>query len=89
MVQVRSSDELLEQIGKMNRENSVCQVFIPGKGKFAIVLQEEDSESIAAEVQSDHELRQMIHDSREAYIMGNTMTTSELVKSMSPKDFAK
>lgn len=51
-------------------------------------LQEEDKESIAAEVQSDSNLLQLIHDSREAYGQGSTMTTAELIKSMSVNDYA-
>ncbi|GAX91059.1 hypothetical protein EFBL_2719 [Effusibacillus lacus] len=65
-----------------------CGGFIPGKGKFTIVLQEEDSQSIAADVESDDELREMIEKSLEAYKRGDYMTTSESIKSLSPKDFA-
>jgi hypothetical protein len=43
-------------------ENSVGQFFIPGKGQFTIVLQEEDHGSIAADVRRNPELRQMIND---------------------------
>jgi hypothetical protein len=42
MKEVRTSEDLMEQLSNMNKENSVCQVFIPGKGKFTIELQEED-----------------------------------------------
>jgi len=42
MEKLRSSEELMEHISNMNSDNSVCQVFIPVKGKFTIVLQEED-----------------------------------------------
>ena len=36
---IRSPHELMERIEKLNKENSVCQVVIPGKGQVTIVLQ--------------------------------------------------
>lgn len=88
MVQrINTSSELLDQIKKMDKDNSVCEVFLPGKGKFTIVLQEEDQQSVLSDIQSDQELQKMIHESREAYKKGNAMTTSELLKSISLKDF--
>lgn len=89
MEEVRTTEELMEQITNMNKDNSVCQVFIPGKGKFAIVLQEEDTNSIAADVQSNPGLKQMMKESLEAYNNGRSMSTSDLKKSLSPKDFLK
>lgn len=50
---------------------------------------EEDLPSITAELQSDEELREMSKKSREAYKNGDFLTTSELVKSLCAKDFAK
>jgi adenine specific DNA methylase Mod len=87
MEKVNSSEDLMDYITNMNRENSVCQVFIPGKGKFTIVLQEEDQSSISIEVKANPELKRMIDESRKEYKQGLGMTTSELLKSLSPKDF--
>ena len=50
----------------MNRKNSVSHVYIPGKGTFKILFQEEELPSILSEVESDYGLRQMIKDSRAA-----------------------
>jgi hypothetical protein len=36
----------------MNRENSVVQFSIQGKGKFTLVLQEDDEQSINAEAEA-------------------------------------
>jgi len=87
MEKLRSSEELMEHISNMNSDNSVCQVFIPGKGKFTIVLQEEDIQSIGSEILANPELKQMIDESREEYKRGLGMSTSELIQSLSPKDF--
>jgi hypothetical protein len=87
MEKVRSAKELLEYISNMNRENSVCQFFIPGKGKFTLVFQEEDEQSISADVEANPELKKMINESREQYKQGFGMSTSELLKSLTPKDF--
>jgi hypothetical protein len=89
MEKVRSSEDLMEYITNMDRENSVGQFFIPGKGQFTIVLQEEDHGSIAADVRRNPELRQMINDSLKAYGEGRTMSTSELIRSLSHKDFSE
>jgi hypothetical protein len=45
MKEVRTTEDLMEQLSNMNKENSVCQVFIPGKGTFTIVLQDENYHS--------------------------------------------
>ncbi len=87
MEKVRSSEELMEYITGMNRANSVGQFFIPGKGQFTIVLQEEDELSISSEIKANPELKLMIEKSREEYKQGRGMTTSELLNSLSPKDF--
>jgi hypothetical protein len=89
MEKVLSSDDLMEYISTMNKDNSVCQVFIPGKGKFTIVLQEEDQRSVAEDVEASPQLKQMIRESMEAYKEGRSLTTSELIKTLSPKDFTK
>jgi hypothetical protein len=84
---LRSTEELMECISSMNRDNSVCQFYIPRKGKFTLVLQEEDQTSINTEAEVNPELKRMIHESREQYKQGLGMSTSELIKSFSPKDF--
>ena len=84
---VRSSEDLMEYITGMSRANSVGQFFIPGKGQFTIVLQEEAELSISSEIKANPELKRMIDESREEYKQGLGMTTSELLKSLSPKDF--
>lgn len=46
MEKIQSSEELMKYISNLNKENSVFQFSIPGKGKFTLVLQEEDEQSI-------------------------------------------
>lgn len=87
MEKVNSLKELMEYISNMNRENSVWQFFIPGKGKFTLVFQEEDEKSISAEVEANPELKEMIQESREQYKQGFGMSTSDFLKSFTPKDF--
>lgn len=43
--------------------------------------------SIAEEVDNNPELKEMIEESREQYKLGQGMSTSEIVKSLSPRDF--
>lgn len=86
---IHTPHELMERIEKLDKDHSVCQVFIPGKGQVTIVLQANDAETIASEVQADPELGELIQSSRNAYQRGNVMTTSELLKSLSSKDFAQ
>lgn len=86
MEKINSSTELMDTIVKMSKENSVCSIFIPGKGIYTIVLQEEDTTSIAFDADSDIELKQMISNSRLAYTRGKMQSTTELIKS-SPEDF--
>ena len=86
---VHTPHELMERIEKLDKEHSVCQVFIPGKGQVTIVLQANDNDTIASEVEADPQLGELIQDSRNAYQRGDVMTTSELLKSLSSKDFAQ
>ena len=44
----------------MSRDNSVYHFHIPGKGKFTLVLQEEEQRSIQADVEFNPELKVMI-----------------------------
>ncbi|MCI3919667.1 hypothetical protein MO973_05395 [Paenibacillus sp. TRM 82003] len=83
MEKLQSTEELMEFIANMNRNNSVRQFFIPGKGTFTLVLQEEDFRSIEAEAEANPQLKQMINESREEYKQGKAMSTSELLKSLS------
>ena len=86
---IHTPHELMERIEKLDKEHSVCQVFIPGKGQVTIVLQANDNDTIASEVEADPQLGELIQDSRNAYQRGDVMTTSELLKSLSSKDFAQ
>lgn len=71
----------------MSRDNSVYHFHIPGKGKFTLVLQEEEQRSIQADVESNPELKVMIEQSRKEFKLGKALSTSELLKSLSPEDF--
>lgn len=78
MKEVRTIEALMEQLSIMSKKNSVCQVFIPGKGKFTIVLQEEDYNSTAQDTQANPYLKQKVNESTEADKERNTMSASEL-----------
>ncbi|PIB73049.1 hypothetical protein AOA60_00035, partial [Pseudomonas sp. 2822-17] len=75
----------MKYISNMDSENSVFQFSIPGKGKFTLVLQE-DEQSIQGEVEKNPELKRMLKESMEQYENGRGMTTTELLKSLSKKD---
>lgn len=87
MEKVCSSKELMDYISKMDRENSVCQFYIPGKGTFTLVLQEEEQRSIYADAEANPELKAMIEESRREYKQGRGVSTHELLKSLSAEDF--
>lgn len=87
MEKVNSPEELMENISNMSRDNSVYHFHIPGKGKFTLVLQEEEQRSIQADVESNSELKVMIEQSRKEFKLGKALSTSELLKSLSPEDF--
>lgn len=87
MGKVHFSEELMKYILSMDRENSVVQFSIPGKGRFTLVLQEEDEQSIKSDIEANPELEIMIKESQKQYKKGYGMSTSELLKSLSPKDF--
>lgn len=87
MEEILTTQDLMDQISSMNKDNSVCQIYIPGKGKFTIVLQEEDQSSIASEVRTNPSLKQLINESVEAYHKGEYTSTADLLKSLKPKDF--
>ncbi|WP_040948240.1 hypothetical protein [Gorillibacterium massiliense] len=87
MEKVNSQKELMENIANMNRDNSVFQFRIPGKGKFTLVLQEEEQRSIQADVEANPELKDMIEQGRKEFKLGKFTSTSEILKSLSPEDF--
>lgn len=87
MGKVHFSEELMKYILSMDRENSVVQFSIPGKGRFTLVLREEDEQSIKSDIEANPELEIMIKESQKQYKKGYGMSTSELLKSLSPKDF--
>ncbi|MFF3920861.1 hypothetical protein [Paenibacillus lactis] len=87
MEKVNSPEELMENISNMSRDNFVYHFHIPGKGKFTLVLQEEEQRSIQADVESNPELKVMIEQSRKEFKLGKASSTSELLKSLSPEDF--
>lgn len=88
MVMVFSPKDLLDQFESMSKENSVREVFIPGKGKFTIRFEDEDQDSIAADVQANPNLERMMNEGLDAYKSGKRYTTNELLKSLSIKDFS-
>ncbi|PGZ92087.1 hypothetical protein [Bacillus sp. AFS029533] len=86
MEKAQFSEELMRYISNMNRENSVVQFSVPGKGRFTLVLQEEEN-SIKADIEANPEIEIMIRKSQEEYKKGLGGSTSEFLKSISPKDF--
>lgn len=87
MNKVLSSEEFMKYINNMDSENSVIQFSVPGKGRFTLVLQEEDDQSIEADVLKNPQLEIMLQESAEQYKNGHGITTSDLLKSLSVKDF--
>jgi hypothetical protein len=87
MNKVLSSEELMKYIDDMDRENSVMQFSIPGKGRFTLVLQEEDDQTIETDVKKNPQLEIMFKESAEQYKKGLGISTSDLLKSLSGKDF--
>lgn len=87
MGKILSSEELMKYIFNMDSENSVFQFSIPGKGKFTLVLQEEDVQSIKADAEANPQIEHMFKKAEEQYETGFGITTSDLLKSLSEKDF--
>ncbi|CAN7520859.1 hypothetical protein [Rossellomorea sp. LjRoot5] len=73
----------------MNSENSVVQFSIPGKGKFTLVLQEESEQAISEDSKKNPDLERMTKESEEQYKQGLGISTSDLLKSLSEKDFKR
>lgn len=84
---IESTEELMNRIADMNQDNSVFQFTIPGKGKFTLVLQEMDDNSIESDAEKNPELKQMIEESKKEYRSGQGMSTSQIINSLSAKDF--
>lgn len=84
---ISSSKDLMNHIANMDRNNSVFQFSIAGKGKFTLVLQEESVNSIEEDAKNNSTLTQMIQDSQSEYKQGKSLTTSDLVESLSSEDF--
>jgi hypothetical protein len=87
MSKVHSLEELLDTISNMNRENSVVQFSIPGKGKFTLVLEEEDDQTVGVIKEVNPELRRFIIESKALQKKGLSMSTIDLLKSFSAKVF--
>lgn len=88
MKNIHSPEELYEELDKLNKENTVTQFSVPGKGNFTLVY-EKDEKTIQEEVEQDKELKKMIHESRKEYLEGRYKTTSEIIEIMYKKDSFK
>ncbi|MFF3022666.1 hypothetical protein ACFVRR_08375 [Gottfriedia sp. NPDC057948] len=86
MEKAQFSEELMRYISNMNHENSVVQFSVPGKGRFTLVLQEEEK-SIKADIEVNPEIEIMIRKSQDEYKKGLGVSTSDFLKSISSKDF--
>lgn len=84
---LKSVDEVCDKIIQLNKNNPECEVIIPGKGKFKITLQQEDSKSIREDILTDPSIGKMIDASREAYRNQDYLTTKELIQKIKEKDF--
>ncbi|CAI6084929.1 hypothetical protein [Cohnella sp. JJ-181] len=45
VIEIKTAEELIQRLTNMNKQNSICQILLPGKGTFTIVLQEENEHS--------------------------------------------
>ncbi|NOU67404.1 hypothetical protein GC096_25495 [Paenibacillus sp. LMG 31461] len=79
MKEVRSIEDVMLQISNMNKENSICQFVLPGKGRFIIVLQEQDDSSTHAVIQNPY-LEQNVIDSTGLEKQIGAMSASELMR---------
>jgi len=85
MEKAQFSEELMRYISNMNRENSVVQFSVPGKGRFTLTLEEE--QSIKTDIKANPKIEIMIRKSQEEYNKGLGVSSSGLLNSISPKDF--
>jgi len=77
--EVRTTEELLEQLSNLNKENSVCQVIIPGIGKFTIVLQDEYTRPTAPK-QANTYLKQTVDCRMVSEKEGQSLSASEITR---------
>jgi hypothetical protein len=89
MDRINSPNELMEHLTNMRKEKSVCQIFIPTKGRFTIVFEDKEENTIADEVKANPHLAKMFDESIKAYQEGRFLNTSELLKSISLEDFRR
>jgi hypothetical protein len=87
IVKVNSANEVGERMLQMNKENPECEVIIPGKGRFKIILQSEDSRTIENDVLANPSLGEMIKASIEDYQKQNYVTTDELIQKIKETNF--
>lgn len=87
MKNINSSVELYEELNKMNVDNAVSKFNVPGKGNFTLVYEEKKGEkTIQEEVESDAELKGMLHESQREYSEGRYRATREIVESIYNED---
>lgn len=87
MKYIESTEELMNRIANMDHDNTIFQFSILGKGRFTLVLQEEDEDSIKSDVEKIPQLKQMIDESKSEYKSDKGMSTSQILGSLSTKDF--
>ncbi|WP_269411158.1 hypothetical protein [Lentibacillus daqui] len=85
---INTPEELYEELDKLNKEHTVSQFYVPGKGTFTLACEEREK-TIKEEMEEDEELREMINESRREYREGKYVTTEELIRSIDEKDFFK
>ncbi|MEH7122546.1 hypothetical protein V7127_04770 [Bacillus sp. JJ1773] len=83
----RIVNELIEKMNQMNQNHSESEIFVPGKGKFKIILQTENEISINEEVIADPTLAEKFEKSRDAYLHQRFMTSKELINRIKETDF--
>lgn len=89
MKNINSPEELYEELDKMSQKNAISKFYVPGKGNFTLVYEEKGEKTIQEEVDSDEELKEMIHESQREYKEGRYRTTSEIVESIYKEDSKK
>ncbi|SDI45301.1 hypothetical protein [Natribacillus halophilus] len=67
-------------------QDVIQTISIPGKGRFTLVLQEEE-QSISEDVAANPALDEMITESKQQYQQGLGYSTRELLESLTSRDF--
>jgi hypothetical protein len=80
MIEVKTIDDLMKQLSNMNKDNSVCQVFIPGRGKFTIVMQDEIDYSPISIIQTNHGLKLIDDVGTGGEKEGHAISSTELMR---------